>query len=124
MVLFAGVLLILKLCGRKTIWNRRGRDTGGTAKPGRFGSLAVAMKNRHFRAESSRILAVKARKSISEDFSGDRGYHFTVVLSISGYLRSLCGRSLSSAKFSEVWNLKPFPDNCKKIITKTHGPAS
>ena len=31
------------------------------AKPGRFGSLAFAMKNRHFGGECSRILAGKAR---------------------------------------------------------------
>ena len=32
------------------------------AKPGRFGSLAFAMKNRHFGGERSWILAGKARK--------------------------------------------------------------
>ena len=36
--------------------------TGGRAKPGRFGSLVFAMKNRHFGGECSWILAGKARK--------------------------------------------------------------
>ena len=36
--------------------------TGRRAKPGRFGSLAFAMKNRHFGGECSWILAGKARK--------------------------------------------------------------
>ena len=35
---------------------------GGRAKPGQFGSLALARKNRHLGGESSRILAGKARK--------------------------------------------------------------
>ena len=34
----------------------------GRAKPGRFGSFAFAMKNRHFGGECSWILAGKARK--------------------------------------------------------------
>ena len=41
------------------------RDRGGVcrrAKTGRFGSLAFAMKNRHFGGECSWILAGKARK--------------------------------------------------------------
>ena len=39
-------------------------EGGGSrmAKPGRFGSLAFAMKNRHFRGECSWILEGKARK--------------------------------------------------------------
>ena len=54
-------------------------------------------------------------EDISEDFSEDREYHFyTVFYSISGYLRNLRGRLLSSEKFSEVFTLwvftlKPFP---------------
>ena len=54
-------------------------------------------------------------EDISEDFSEDRRYHFyTGFYSISGYLRNLRGRLLSSEKFSEVFTLwvftlKPFP---------------
>ena len=55
-------------------------------------------------------------EDISEDFSEDRRYHFYWFLSISGYLRNLRGRLLSSEKFSEVFTLwvftlKPFPIN-------------
>ena len=55
------------------------------------------------------------RRDISEDFSEDRRYHFyTGFYGISGYLRNLRGRLLSSEKFSEVFTLgvftlKPFP---------------
>ena len=38
------------------------RCAGRRAKPGRFGSLAFAMKNRHFGGECSWVLAGKARK--------------------------------------------------------------
>ena len=38
------------------------RCTGRRAKPGRFGSLAFALKNKHFGGECSQILAGKARK--------------------------------------------------------------
>ena len=54
-------------------------------------------------------------EDISEDFSEDRRYHFySGFYSISGYLRNLRGRLLSSEKFSEVFTLwvftlEPFP---------------
>ena len=52
-------------------------------------------------------------EDISEDFSD---LTFTGFYRISGYLRNLRGRSLSSEKFSEVFTLwvftlKPFPEN-------------
>ena len=55
----------------------------------------------------------KFAEDISEDFSEDTRYHFYWIQSISGYLRNLRGRLLSSEKFSEVstlwvFSLKPF----------------
>ena len=45
----------------------------------------------------------------AEDISEDRRYHFyTGFYSISGYLRNLRGRLLSSEKFSEVFALWVF----------------
>ena len=61
-------------------------------------------------------------EDISEDFSEDRRYHFYwVFYSISGYLRNLRGRLLSSEKFSEVFTLwvftlKPFPVDAPAIL--------
>ena len=54
-------------------------------------------------------------EDISEDFSEDRRYHFSVFfLYFWIYLRNLRGRLLSYEKFSEVFTLwvfalKPFP---------------
>ena len=48
-----------------TFFSLKSRKGGGgypRAKPGRSGSLASAIKNRHFGGERSWILAVKARK--------------------------------------------------------------
>ena len=55
-------------------------------------------------------------EDISEDFSD---LTFTGFYSISGYLRNLRGRLLSSEKFSEVFTLwvftlKPFPGSDQK----------
>ena len=49
-------------------------------------------------------------EDISEDFSEDRRYHLKLVdfKSISGYLRNLRGRLLSSQEFSEVLALSVF----------------
>ena len=59
----------------------------------------------------------KFAENISEAFSEDRRYHFyTGFQSISGCLRNLRGRLLSSEKFSEAFTLwvfttlKPFPE--------------
>ena len=48
-------------------------------------------------------------EDITEDFSEDRRYHFhSGFSSISGYLRNLRRRLLSSEKFSEVFTLWVF----------------
>ena len=51
-------------------------------------------------------------EDISEDFSEDRRYHFTGFYSISGYLRNLRGRLLSSEKpvyAGKLWADFSFP---------------
>ena len=47
-------------------------------------------------------------EDISGDFSEDRRYHFTGFYRISGDLRNLRGRLLSSQKFSHVFTLRVF----------------
>ena len=59
-------------------------------------------------------------EDISEDFSD---LTLTGIYSISGYLRNLRGRLLSSEKFSEVFTLwvftlKPFPESVNSPILK------
>ena len=44
-------------------------------------------------------------EDVLEEFSEDRNTAFTGISSISGYLRDLRGRLLSSEKFSEVFTL-------------------
>ena len=69
------------------------------------------------RAKTSEIFAEE--KMFAEDISEDfPDLTFTGFYSISGYLRNLRGRLLSSEKFSEVFTLwvftlKPFSDNRK-----------
>ena len=56
---------------------------------------------------------------ISEDFSEDRRYGFYWFSSISGYLRNLRGRLLSSEKFSEVFTLWVSRGGSKEFATQT-----
>ena len=84
--------------------------TCGRAKPGRFGSLAFAMKNRHFGGENSRILAGKARKC----------GRFWVLACVQNPSKQSIWRQCPPSAGKQ--NTKKMPN--RPVFAHVHGPAA